>query len=292
MAFFAGLMQENLASKAGSLKDQVTDLQDTLGRMESKALFFLNHDLRIAAFTLENKVEITLLDRELESLNSTLTPEERENYLRTIVELIIHDQNLINVYLVIDLYKHFNASTNDFVIATEAADGYHYRITWDMWQRYVDNKGLPIRFSNAYEAYGNLWSYSMIQSLPLAWHPYSPITGKEIFVREIGLIMALDFFLYSPIMLTQDVIAIKLYNARILESQAQYISLGVSLTTVSMVLASAMITRINHKKIEYEFTLLKEKEGKEVKRKPDILSIPVLIVAALLSTLGIILAFI
>ena len=292
-AFIAGLLQENLTSKANSTKQEVADLQDTLGRMESKSLFLTNRDIANTYKSIEIRFEAMLVDNEFDLLNTTLNPNERNVYIKKIVELLIYAQGIQNSLLIIHLFRHFNISNDDFVLATQESDGYDYRITYEMWQTYNSSYGSPVYIWTAYDYYGLYFSYPAIQLLAPEFRPNDPDTGIELFIFEGGEIESiLDYFLYTQIRGIQDQRNEKTENANILEAKASYISLGVSLTTISMVLASAMITRINYKKIEYEFMVLKEIEGRKEDIKPDLISIPILVIATILSILGMIFALI
>ncbi|MFX0081810.1 MAG: hypothetical protein ACFE94_08660 [Candidatus Hodarchaeota archaeon] len=292
-AFIAGLLQENLTSEANLAKQEVADLQDTLERMEAKALFLTNRDIANTYKSIDIRFEATLVDNELDLLNTSLNPNEREVYIRKIVELLIYAQGMQNTLLIIHLYRHFNISTDDFMIAFEEADGYDYFITYEMWQTYNSLYGSPVYIWTAYDYYGLYFSYPLIQLKAPQFRPHDPDTSLEIFIFEGGGIESvLDYFLYTQIREIQDQKNFKSEKANILEAKASYISLGVSLTTISMVLASAMITRINHKKMEHEFAILKEIEGRKEEIKPDIISIPILVIATVLSILGMIFALI
>ena len=61
-----------------------------------------------------------------------------------------------------------------------------------------------------------------------------------------------------------------------------------SLTTVGAILSTAMVNRLNQKKIENEFAILKEKEGRASEKRRDMISIPVLIIAIVLSIIGVV----
>ncbi len=290
-AFIAGSLQENLSSQANSIQGQVLDLQDTLIRMESKAFFLTSRDISTTYKSIDIRLEAMLVDNEFDYLNSTISQNQRDFYVKKIVELLIYSQGMQNTLTVVHLYRHFNVTTADFVIAFQESDGYDYRITYEMWQMYNSLYGSPVYIWNASDYYGPYFSYSVIQALAPEFRPHDPDTGYEIFIFEGGGIESImDFFLYDQVRDIQDEINEKSGRVNNLESQATYISLGVSLTTVSILLSTAMITRVNHKKIEHEFKLLKEKEGREVSIEHDYLSVPVLVIATFLSTLGIILA--
>ncbi len=292
-AFVAGLLQENLTSNTTQIKETMAEQQTTLIRMESKAFFLTTRDISTTYKAIDVLVEVTLIDNEFDLLNATLPQAERDVYVKKIVELLMYRQSLQNKLMVVHLYRHFNTSSDDFVIALQENDGYDYRITLEMWQDYVTQFGLPVYIWNASEYYGNFFSYSVIQALPPDFRPYDPDSGFEIFIFEGGGIESImDYFLYSQVRTLQDSINSNNKVVNTLESQTAFISLTVSLTTVSLVLSTAMITRLNHKKLEQEFEILKAKEGRELEGKRDALSIPVLIVAGILSILGILLVVI
>ena len=199
-AFVSGLFQENFTSKANSSKAEVVDLQNTLGRMESKANFISNRDIPSTYKSIDIRVEVTLLDNEFELLNTSLNPNEREVYIRKIVELLIYAQNIQNTLLIIHLYRHFNDTAENYMIANQEADGYDYFITHEIWQTYNSLFGSPVYIWTAFEYYGGFFSYPLIQLRAPEFRPYDPDTGLETFIFEGGGIESiLDFFLYSQI---------------------------------------------------------------------------------------------
>ena len=192
---------------------------------------------------------------------------------------------IINIHL----YRHFNQTQNNYVIATEENEGYDYAITWKMWQSFISESGLPVYIWNASEYYGGFFSYSAIQAHPLDLRPLDPDTGQEIFIFESGGIESVvDFFFLSQARALQDQINSKLDDANSLINQADRISLTLSLTTIGVIISTAMVNRLNQKKLEHEFAILNEKEGRPNEKKWDLISIPVLIIAIVLSIIGVV----
>jgi len=147
--------------------------------------------------------------------------------------------------IIIILYRHFKTTTSSFYIAREDPDGYDFLVTGETWQAFVDSYGLPVEVYSAEEYYGG--SFKQFAEIKAhVNHPVDPVTWQEIFIQVGGALeFKLDYFLFSQVRTLQDEINEKLDEANILENQANGIALGVSLTTVGVILSTPMVTRLN-----------------------------------------------
>ncbi|NVM56382.1 MAG: hypothetical protein HWN66_21975 [Candidatus Helarchaeota archaeon] len=290
-AFLAGFLQENYSGQAIDLRKEIAELQTDLDRMEAKALSLTSRDIDFTYSAIECLWEAFNKDLEFKILNSTLLEEERTNYIRQIVRSLQEVLGYSNPTMILHMYRVWDYYSNldDFYIATEETDGYDYIIPRELWDSYISVYGMPVVELTPSEWYGDFFSYDAIQALPLVERPRDPLFG-EMFVFESGGIEFLcDYFLFNPVRVLHDDINKKLNKAENLEAQASRIGLGVAMTTVAVVLSAAMANRLNQRKIEREFEKIREKEDRLAKKKRDLISIPILIIAIILSLLGVIL---
>lgn len=288
-AFLAGFLQEYYAGSAADIRRDAENLQVILTRMENRALFFLKNDLDFTYRAGDQLEQAHRLDVEYAYLNYTLTPNERGNYLTKIVSALTSGQTSWQALKFVQWYQYFKAHPQwDKNIATKEDDGYDLIITWERWSSYVDTYGLPVKELTPAEFYGNFSSYDEIQSLE--YRPIDLYSDQEIFSKPIHWVESvIRYFLFDQVMSTQEEIDQMLEEYVNLETQASSVGLGVAMTTIAIVLSTAMANRLNQKKIENEFEKIREKEERLIKKKHDLISIPVLIIATILSLLGVIL---
>ncbi|MFX0004574.1 MAG: hypothetical protein ACFE9C_13705 [Candidatus Hodarchaeota archaeon] len=294
-AFIVGFIQTNYLQKITDLKAEIHDLETDHDRMESKALSQRYADKDYFHRSLDYTTEAKIKDYEFEQLNDTLTNDERKVYVYTISTLMQQSINYRGATSIISIYRHFNHSTNDLIVSTEEIIGYDYRITWEIWQSFLSFYGPPVYEMNASEAYGDFFSYDYIQSRPLVERPRDLKTNDEIFfkINQTGgwtFINITDYFLLSPVISLQDKINSNLIELDKLEAEASIMAFGVTFTTVAVVISGVMANRISDKKLERQFEELKEERLR--KKERDLISIPLLIIAAILCILGLIMPYI
>ena len=173
----------------------------------------------------------------------------------------------------------------------EETDGYNFSISWEMWQAFIVEHGSPVSIESPLQSYGVFFSYSAIQALPDGFRPIDDETGEEIFIREnAGVEFLAEYFLLSQIQVLQSQINEKLAEASAQGAVAERISVTVSLTTVAMLLATAMASRVNEREVMDEITVLRAEMGQEAVPVRDYSTMPILIVAIALALLGLYLA--
>lgn len=253
--FVSGYSHETYLAEASQLKEETIQLQEVLDRIENRALFLIEqtHDRGYECYS--NEVEVTIVDHELRELNSTLGWDERDAYLRRITGLLGATQTLWSQVPLLGVYWHFNQTTSDLVITSEDVEGYDYNITYAQWQEYeseyVPRLGPLVDILSASESYGHFFSYDYIQALPIEMRPTNVLTGGETFLRiGTGLTAKAEFFFMTPVNNLQEEITSKLELANSLEAQAQRVSVGVSLTTIALVLVTAIGNKIDRRSLE------------------------------------------
>jgi len=232
-------------------------------------------------------MEVYWMDREFELLNSSISPERREMYVRKVADMLDQLNSYQSMLLILFLYRHFNRSTDTFWIASEDGEGYDFSVTWDMWTNFISEHGSPVKIETPTEYYGHFFSYPAIQALPYPMRPQDHETGAEMFIREdAGVEFLCEYFLLSQVQVLQDQIDGKLVEANTNEAMANRISVTVSLATVAMLLATAMANRANEREAIDEIVALRVEMGQEVALERDYSTVPILIVAIALALFG------
>jgi len=259
--------------------------------MESRTYFLMQRDItRIREYG-DLLTEVGLVDTEFGILNSSLTPQRREVYVRRVAEMLSQLQSYQSMLLILHLYRHFNSTTATYWIAREQNEGYNFSITWELWQAYISDHGSPVAIETPLQYYGTYFSYPAIQALPYGLRPKDHETGAETFIREdAGVEFLFEYFLLGQIQVLQSQINEKLDEAIAQDAVAERVSLTVSLTTVSLLLATAMASRVNEKEVVREIEALRAEMGQEVVSERDYTIVPILMVALALALLGLYLA--
>ena len=291
IAYVAGSFQEDFSSIAAQMHDDARAMEEDLKRMESRAYFIMQRDVtRIREYN-DLLMETGWVDREFELLNNSISPEQREIYIRKVAEMLDQLNSYQSMLLILHLYRHFNMSTDTYWIASEDGEGYDFSITWERWQSFIYDYGSPVEIETPMEYYGSYFSYPAIQALPYQMRPQDHETGAESFIREnAGVEFLCECFLLSQIQVLQDQIDAKLDEANANEAVANRISVTVSLATVAMLLATAMANRVNERESIDEIVTLRAEMGQDVAVERDYSTVPILIVAIALALFGLYLA--
>jgi hypothetical protein len=262
--------------------------------MESKAYSLMEQDLEYFHKAMDAKTEAIFIDNEYEERNesTSMSPWQQYVYINEIIGALDKSIKYQNLLTVTKMHYNFIIKANqaDHYLTTKAEEGYDYIISYNSYVDYINLRWPVVLEKNSNQYYGNIL-YSSLQVRNDPNHPTNPLyNDNEIFFefnQSKGIVSVTEFFLFQPVFEVQEDIAELLSEADSLEIQASRIALGVSLTTVAVVLSGAMANRIDGRKMEQEFAKLREKEGRIPKEKHDLISIPVLIIAAIISMLGI-----
>ncbi|UCH04308.1 MAG: hypothetical protein JSW05_12165 [Candidatus Thorarchaeota archaeon] len=291
IAYVAGTLQEGFSSTAVQKQDEAREMQTDLERMESRTYYLMERDITRVREYGNLFGEIWPIDMEFEFLNSSLSIEERQVYVRRIVDKISQLQSYQNMLLILHLYRHFNRTTNTYWIASEDNEGYDFSITWELWQAFISDHGSPVTIQTTLQFHGAFFSYPAIQALPYGWRPMDHETGEETFtIESAGIEFLCEYFLLSQIQVLQYQIDQTLQEANAQGAIAEKISLAVSLTTVAMLLATAMASRVSEREVVSEIVTPRKEMGQDVGPVRDYGTVPILIVAIALALLGLYLA--
>ncbi|MFX1514725.1 MAG: hypothetical protein ACFFC6_00305 [Promethearchaeota archaeon] len=272
-AFVAGLIQTDLTSNSVTLSQEKKLLENRLDRMREKANDIYIHELVTINEATHRATEIRLLDIDLSHNIASMTADEVNSVYSQIKFLLEQMKSYLEALDLAKMYSHFQVNDSDYVIASEEEDGYEYTIT-----KQYHNENKVIENQTANMVYGFLYSYLEVSSLGAPGWFYYPVGDFRT-------------FLYTPLKAVQDEIDDLAVRIDTLSFRADRIGLGVSLTAIAVILSAAMATRINEKKMSYDLSVIQSNldEGKtEIITESDLISIPVLLMAATLSILGVI----
>ena len=276
-AFLAGLIQTEMNSNIITLTQEKNLLENRLDQMREKANDIYIHDLLLINEATRRVTEIRLLDFDLLHKGGNLTAEELNAIHAKITWLLWQMQSYLKVLDLSEIYRHFLVNTSDYIIASKEVDGYEYTIT----KKYHDENKV-IENLTATEVYGMLHSFTELSG----WE------APEWFYYPVG-----DFrtYLYAPLKAVRDKIDDLAVRTDTLSFNADRIGLGVSLTTIAVILSAAMATRMNEKKMTHDLSVIQAEldQGKtEIISESDLIPISVLLIAATLSILGVIIPII
>ncbi len=274
-AFFAGFMQNDYSVEADSLRKQRDDLQYQISRMEAKANSIYIHDIQNNDLGITYLFDAIMLDNQLSIVNDTLLPEQRDEYLTQIAWNLRWYSFTQTTLEEVKMFFHFQNTTSDYIIASKEIDGYEYNISKNLFDSIQ-----PAKNTSAFDFYGDYYSYD---SIILIGHAPKFIvqwadTGDSRWILRI------------PIDNLQAEVNSLSGQITDYEKQSESIGLWVSLTTVAAILSAAMANRVNEKKTDHDLSVIRADITDQKTRivpETDLISIPILLLAALLSSLGV-----
>ena len=281
-AFIAGFYQSDFSSKATNLRQTRSDLEFQLARMQDTVNTLIVSETIIDLESWGFYNDAGIADLELNQTWNIITSEERSVLTFLIIEYLLRFQEYQLNLITGKMYQHFQVSSSDYVIASKEIDGFDYKVSKSIFDEFD-----PVYESTAEDRVGWFFMYDVFSA-----KSYSPTHFIEL--KRVYKGYPDDYFkrvFYKPIENLQEEITSISHLIEDNESRADTIQLAVSITTVSVILSTAMANRINEKKTESELSIIKaavSDQEVEIVSKSDKISVPVLITAAILSSLGII----
>ncbi|NHJ47646.1 MAG: hypothetical protein FK733_07655 [Asgard group archaeon] len=290
LAFGAGFLKERVVTQIEGIKTSITEDEFQIDKIGSKIsdILTLNY-LTIDNANDEKKVYSDLC-WEFDAYYDNLTPADIFLYRGRITTSINTRENIIRNSIFGDVINHFDRDANesDYFFAIENPDGYNFSITKEA---FTD-------FNNSYGLYMILPANIFLNSIRNAsyWKPLLLPNVHEEFtiINNTDAWASLYRTAQSEI---QDGITSNTELLTKLESIVSYYSYGVTLITVATILATAMSAKLSDKEREKEFFVIKSAIDKKEefdqtkdfeKPKENKFAIPVLIVALVLSALGLV----
>jgi hypothetical protein len=290
-AFVAGFLESGISDNMAKFKREAEEIERTAERITLMSQFITDNDLSLVQTIHALDSEIFLFDLEYQGNNASYTINQRNIAINRLAFLLVNLQSLYEQIISMQIFRHFeiDQKLSDFTIATEAEDGYDLVVTKAYWDYLVSNWNVPYAVETAQQFYGYFATFDRLQDC--ICKPLNPVSGDESFLQFRMLPdQVIDILLFDQARQLNIEANHKLVESEELESQANRISLGVSIVTVAVVISSAMANRVSELIAEEEFAeikaTLKKDETLLIKRK-DFISIPVLIIAATLPVFGI-----
>ncbi|MFW9778173.1 MAG: hypothetical protein ACFFE8_04900 [Candidatus Heimdallarchaeota archaeon] len=290
-AFISGFYQTELVVQETNLKEQITEWETQVRRMESLAQQIMTIETPKDTVVQNMRATVIQLDAELEMLNNTLTVPQRRAYTNQILLLITAINRQSKFYLTYTLDNYFAGKplSAKYPITTVDEEGFEYYLTKQDWINATKNRNLVVeevglRFYIQQTL--NLANYNLVfnfinNSVNLASSEISTIV-------RVNLVAALSA-IRLPIFQIQAQIADQTAFVGSLNTLVNQFSLGVSLTAVAVVLAGLMANRISEKGNLKNIQKIQDNEYKEQR---DLISIPILFFAAIIAIVGVVLPII
>lgn len=289
LAFTAGYIQNDYGSKAEKARDDANDYQFNAVRMEEKLRSIMNSDGDRTLEAISKKYDITYHALEYLAVNSTLTETEREVY-RLKFAKIVGERNLLIVgttaYIIHEEFT-LDSSLEEYPLATIENDGFDYKITREEWERYTPAY-LTLK-DTFYAEIGLSISPGLVEDLEY-YTFYEEAGGNEYFIildwGNIGNLLRGPYHAEIEKQLDKEV------EADSYETLANKITIGVSITTIATILATAMGNRISDNesnRILSEIRADINNDPSYSRGKRDFSSYLGLILSLIIATLGLIL---
>ncbi|MFW9995765.1 MAG: hypothetical protein ACFFD4_27245 [Candidatus Odinarchaeota archaeon] len=283
-AFTSGFFQAELMTQQAGLREQAGELNSQLDRMETRAEMMLASDPINQDRILSILIEAQQVDAELAILNSTLSPQERQCMTSHISELLNRRNAYARQTVTWKFYEYFevNSNENSMAIFTAEEEGFDYNITLSDYMAVTNTSngnGITIQSRDDFleeKGFLNTGLLHTLNELPEQFLSVKMLVGRRVLFRPIY-----DKQLESSTMVLKS---------NQLEIRVNQISLGVSLTAIAVILSSVMTNRLNERKNNRKLADIKAAfTGDKIalKERPDLIAFPVLVIAAVLSTLGV-----
>ncbi len=289
LAFVSGYLKESAISNAEELKVEIANSEIILDRLNSKITEILDSDQQSIVLGNDHLRDAILLSSELEIVNNTLTPLERNVFLDKIGrELFFYESIMRHTYQGA-ITKHFYIDTNssDYYFATKDVDGVDFYFSEEEYFSFNESDLLMNALSHEdFLASQHLQMQDDILNSGVIYHSWFTDYGKKDHWIE--------FFKTKLFTLQQNITNDKTVLAD-LEAKASFFGYGVTLITVTTILATAMAAQLNDREREMEFSHIKAKiydNESMIITKGNWYAIPVLIIALIIAALGLLLPII
>lgn len=291
IAFTSGYLENEIISDISGLKEEIIDLQNDLDLVESKSQSILNKEIDIFIESKQIFLETQILSDELFLLQSEISNSEKMAYLNRISKLLIESQERMNNLLTVRLYYWFEyySITTPFVISEAVGEFSEFEITKTRWDAYQPFPAI-VNVFNSFEYYGFTGFYDNISADYTVYNRYIEISDQEeVFVRAIEVLQLekhIDALLFAQTRELKTEINQKVKSINMMEKELSQVSSGVSIITIAIILSAAMVARLSDQSLEKDFDKIKELVSQEQiidAKKRDYISMPVLILALLIS---------
>ena len=283
MAFAAGFLQEGVLSDVEEASVKVSEKEFVLARMDSGIREIIEDDrarIRSGFDEVRRAQEIAL---ELEITNDTLSDIERDLLINKISNALYNYISFAYFTDVVTMYNHWYVDGNisDYYFATEQREGFDLFYSKEEFETFNTSKRI-IRIQTDVQFFGYFPFAEYIMSFGITPTEFLRPNVHENYVE----------FLKQPLFALQQEITDTKIMISELENNAGLHGYGVSLITISTILAAAMATQLNDRDREREFSQVKAKlfdDKLMIVTKQNKIALPFLFVALILSALGLLL---
>jgi hypothetical protein len=286
-AFAAGFVQNNLAERSDDYRETAAGHERNVERMQEKAADIKQRDGDLFLGSLDEIREGVMIALEYMWYYDNLSLYDRFWYQIELFNKLIGVNGTNEATLAGQIHYVFqtNPSRQTYELATKEDDGYDYIIKREHWEKY------PPVIEWTPSSFAEYWKFDTIASLI--------VTPSDILDQMPDPYVHLEWdninaLFRQPI---YEEIDDKEYYQDLADRYEGYvnrITIGVAVTTVATVLVATMTARIADKKNEHDFSQIRAdvlKNRALLVSEKDMIAYVVLLLAALISIIGVILPF-
>jgi len=282
-AFLAGFLQGDYIDSNNILLVEIQEKENDLNVIRGKITALLTNDRDEILLNTNYLSRACEFINELYYMAGNLTFEQNLTIKSNVVYLLRRINRTFDFFNVIIIEEAFNNDNtlNSFMFATDEEDGFDFSIMRSFWEEKDIIR--PELFQQRLSRQLPNVSISVIDEI-LA-DPFCPqIYYKTGLSSFEALLNEIAFGKQSEINGLKE-------DSNQLKSITQKISTGVAIIAITTVLSAAMMSRLEDKKIEHNFSIVRKdilKDKNVVVSKTDRIAIPVLVIAAIISALGLV----
>ncbi|MFX1512201.1 MAG: hypothetical protein ACFFCQ_06415 [Promethearchaeota archaeon] len=286
-AAISAFIQSEFTSRAEDARKDADKFQWIAERIEDRARNILDGDGRMYLDALDSYQEGAFLALKYSMFRSNLTEDEKTSYQFEFYQAMASGASDVRSLSVGIIHKAFteDPTLDVYQIATQEKDGYNYSISRADWEIYT-----PIYNVSKDVFLSGLGLGGMLTQITDLLDFLDDVEGEEFLFWEADFDNIYSL-IRGPLWVVVDEQRESEDDADRFETLVEQITIGVGITTLATVLASAMASRIDDKKSDREFSIIQS----ELKHDPflitsgrDIFAYIGLILAVLISAIGLI----
>lgn len=288
-AFSAGLIQNNFTTRANEARSLASEHELTGRKIDIRLRSILAQDKQFLLSSVDHFFDASVFGLKYWAFFSSLTLLEQLNMELDFVQAMLEGKGKIESTLSFQIHDQFMSTSDDsYIIAETAKKGFDYIITRETWEDFTPFFTLSQQnFFTTRIAFSDILTDPNIITLLTDLNNLQPSYIYYGFAAE-----NIDAMLGAPL---ENEISeeIRLKNlADNLESSGNVITMGVSITTVATILATAMANRLGNKQSDHNYSVLRadfKNNSKYVVSEHDYLAYMGLLIAVSIAVFGLLL---
>lgn len=283
MSFLAGYVQNNYQINADNARDNANRHETNSIKIEDRlrTISTLDGEQSLQANSRFLEAAFIALKYSTIKASFTITLEEETNYALDFMFALMDANSMIRTTFAGVVHSDFtnNANKQTYDIATESKEGFDYKIERDSWELYT-----PMYTVSKTQFFTELGLGDISEDVAdIDWLPNDYLFYKLDWDNVYSLYRV-------PLW---DEVDLKQYYSQLAEeyeSKSFQLAIGVSITTISTILASSMASRLDDRKIDYGLVSIRSNLGEnseDIKHEPsDFFALLGLILALVIAFVG------